>query len=275
MSPPSSIPLEFQAGEFAQFNWEEVIIELNDSEIKCMLLCMRLLYSRKIFVKVFPHQCQEALFQGHLDAFNYLGDVPYNMKTTVKKVLEGSKREEQEAFIAFHSAFLFDAQFCAPAKGNEKGQVEKLFQTAWAQFLVPFPKVGSFEELNDYLKMCCDRYDLHKVPNSTDLVHQRFTEEKRLLLLILSQFDCARRICVNINTLALMNFETNQYSVSTRYSGRKDAFLHAYVDKIIVQIDGERIADHERLYTPHSELLDIDHYLDELEKFLQVIRCCT
>lgn len=271
LSPPSSIPLEFQAGEFAQFDWGEVIIELNGIEIKCMLFCMRLLYSRKIFVKVFPHQRQEALFQGHLDAFNYFGGVPKtivydNMKTAVKKVLEGTKREEQEAFIAFRSAFLFDAQFCAPAKGNEKGQVEKLVQTARAQFLVPVPKVTSFEELNDYLKMCCDRYDLHKVPNSTELVHQRFTEEKVLLLPILSRFDCARRIQVNINTLALVNFETNRYSVPTRYSGRKDAFLYAYVDKIIVQIDGETIAEHERLYTQHGELLDIDHYLDELER---------
>ncbi|WP_382285253.1 hypothetical protein [Heyndrickxia sporothermodurans] len=73
---------------------------LNGIETKVMLFCMRLLYSRKIFVKVFQHQRQEALFQGHADAFDYFGGVPKtivydNMKTAVKKVLEGTKREEQ------------------------------------------------------------------------------------------------------------------------------------------------------------------------------------
>ncbi|WP_339062118.1 hypothetical protein [Tepidibacillus marianensis] len=76
-----------------------------------------------------------------------------NMKTAVKKVLEGTKREEQEAFIQFRSHYLFDAQFCAPAKGNEKGQVEKLVQTARSQFLVPVPQVSDLQELNVYLML--------------------------------------------------------------------------------------------------------------------------
>ncbi|WNF36650.1 hypothetical protein RJD24_19885 [Bacillaceae bacterium IKA-2] len=68
-----------------------------------MLFCMKLSYSRKIFVIVFPQQRQEALFQGHEDLFSYFGGVLKtiiydNMKTTVKKVLEGTKREEQVAF---------------------------------------------------------------------------------------------------------------------------------------------------------------------------------
>ncbi|NUH86563.1 transposase, partial [Bacillus firmus] len=90
-TPNSSIPLEFDPGEFAQFDWGEIIVLLNGIETKVMLFCMRLLYSRKIFVKVFQHQRQEALFQGHADAFDYFGGVPKtivydNMKTAVKKV---------------------------------------------------------------------------------------------------------------------------------------------------------------------------------------------
>ena len=51
-APNSSIPLEFDPGEFAQFDWGEVFIILNGVETKVMLFCLRLLYSRKIFVKV-------------------------------------------------------------------------------------------------------------------------------------------------------------------------------------------------------------------------------
>jgi transposase len=270
-TPNSSIPLEFDPGEFAQFDWGEVIIILNGAETKVMLFCMRLLYSRKIFIKVFPHQRQEALFQGHADAFDYFGGVPKtiiydNMKTAVKKVLEGTKREEQEAFIQFRSHYLFDAQFCAPAKGNEKGQVEKLVQTARAQFLVPVPQVSDIQGLNQYLLEQCDHYEETHVPKTKEKVGTRFLLEKEHLLPIIGTHPCARKVKAAVNSLSLLNFETNAYSVPTRYAGRKDAQIAAYVNHIEVMIDGNCVAKHERSYEKHQEIFEVDHYLDELER---------
>lgn len=271
-APNSSIPLEFDPSEIAQFDWGEVTIILNGVETKVMLFCMRLLYSRKIFVKVFPHQRQEALFQGHADAFDYFGDVPKtiiiydNMKTAVKKVLEGTKREEQEAFIQFRSHYLFDAQFCAPAKGNEKGQVEKLVQTARAQFLVPVPRVSEIQELNQYLLEQCDVYEETFVPKTKKKVGDRFLIEKEQLLPIIGKHPCARKVKANVNSLSLVNFETNAYSVPTRFSGRKETQIYAYVDHIEIWLDGNCIAKHERSYKKLQEVFEVDHYLDELER---------
>lgn len=270
-APNSSIPLEFDPGEFAQFDWGEVIVILNGNETKVMLFCMRLLFSRKIFVKVFPHQRQEALFQGHTDAFDYFGGVPKtiiydNMKTAVKKVLEGTKREEQEAFTQFRSHYLFDAQFCAPAKGNEKGQVEKLVQTARAQFLVPVPQVCEIQELNQYLLEQCDAYEETYVPKTKERVGERFQQEKAQLLPIMGTYPCARKVQAFVNSLSLVNFETNAYSVPTRFAGRKDAQINAYVNHIEIKIDGNCVAKHERSYEKLQEIFEIDHYLDELER---------
>ena len=269
--PNSSIPLEFDPGEFAQFDWGEVFILLNGVETKVMLFCMRLLYSRRIFVKVFQHQRQEALFQGHADAFDYFGGVPKtivydNMKTAVKKVLEGTKREEQEAFIQFRSHYLFDAQFCAPAKGNEKGQIEKLVQTARAQFLVPVPQVSDIQELNRYLLEQCDAYEETFVPRTKETVGERFLLEKAQLLPIIGKHPCARKVKANVNSLSLVNFETNAYSVPTRYSGRKEAQIYAYVDHIEIWLDGNCVAKHTRSYKGLEEVFEVDHYLDELER---------
>lgn len=267
----ASIPLEFDPGAFAQFDWGEAIVRIQGISTKVMLFCIRLLYSRKIFVKVFPHQRQEALFQGHTDAFRYFGGVPKtiiydNMKTAVKKVLEGTKREEQEAFIQFRSHYLFDAQFCAPAKGNEKGQVEKLVQTARSQFLVPVPEIGSLEELNEILLKKCDQYENTYVPQTKEKVAERFSVEKEILLPILEDYCCARKMKAVINQLSLVNFETNTYSVPTSYAGNKQALLYAFVDRIEIWVDNQCIAQHERTYEKHQEIFEVDHYLDELEK---------
>lgn len=271
ISSHASIPLEFDPGEYAQFDWGEVYILLNGIQVKVMLFCIRLLYSRKIFVKVFPHQRQEALFQGHADAFDYFGGVPRiivydNMRTAVKKILKGTKREEQEAFQQFHVYYLFDAQFCAPAKGNEKGQVEKLVQTSRSQFLVPVPSVGSLDELNSRLKERCDQYNDTTVPRTDETVGDRFCFEKKHLLPLPPAHACAKKARAAVSTLSLVRFETNDYSVPTRYAGRKDAQLLAYVDRIEVSLNNEVVAVHERSYERHQEIFNLDHYLDELER---------
>jgi len=63
-----------------------------------------------------------------------------NLKTAVKKILQGSNREEQEQFIALRTHYLYQANFCSPRKGNEKGGVEKAGQEAVRRFLVPYPR---------------------------------------------------------------------------------------------------------------------------------------
>lgn len=68
--------------------------------------------------------------------------VPYkiaydNLKTAVKRILEGSNREEQEQFIALRTHYLYEATFCRPAKGSDKGGVENAGKEAVRKFLYP------------------------------------------------------------------------------------------------------------------------------------------
>jgi len=89
-----------------------------------------------------------------------MNGVPYkiaydNLKTAVKKILEGSNREEQEQFIALRTHYLYESSFCRPAKGSDKGGVENAGKEAVRRFFVPYPEVDSFEELNEYLHNEC------------------------------------------------------------------------------------------------------------------------
>ena len=79
----------------------------------------------------FPAQKQEAFFYGHVRAFEFFGGIPHrlsydNLSAAVKPLVQGRIREEQRAFIAFRSHYLFDSHFCTPAQGHEKGGVEGL-----------------------------------------------------------------------------------------------------------------------------------------------------
>src|SRR5205823_4703902 len=94
---------------------------------------MRLCYSRRTFVMMFPSQNQESFLYAHVQAFHHFGGVPArisydNLATAVKLAFDKKdkrkKRIENRTFVAFRSHYLFESHFCTPAAGWEKGQVE-------------------------------------------------------------------------------------------------------------------------------------------------------
>ena len=149
----SFVPLVFEPGEMAQVDWmERATVIIAGQACKVYLFGLVLNYSGGIYFEAFHCMKQEAFFQGHANAFVFFGGVPHmitydNLKTAVTKVLQGKNRLENERFVAFRSAYLFDSRFCQPAKGNEKGRIENMVKFAERNLLTPVPQVASLIEL--------------------------------------------------------------------------------------------------------------------------------
>ena len=101
---------------------------------------------------------QQAFLEGHELAFRHFGGVfrllRYdNLTSAVRKVLRGRLREETERFIALRSHWHFEADFCTPGAGHEKGGVEGENGYFRRNHWVPVPKAASLEVLNELLLM--------------------------------------------------------------------------------------------------------------------------
>jgi transposase len=70
------IPLEFDPGTDAQFNWGEAQVYMGDKLVPVQVLCMKLAYSGKPFVMALPTQRQVAFFDGQRQAFNWCQGIP-------------------------------------------------------------------------------------------------------------------------------------------------------------------------------------------------------
>jgi transposase len=265
--------LEFAPGEAAQVDWGEADVIMDGIQTRVMLFCYYLAYSGISFVMAFPNSRQEALFEGHIEAFQHLGGLPDriiydNMKTAVKTLLTGKERIEQEAFIHFRNHHIFDADFCNPASGWEKGLVENLVGTSRRNFLVPLPEVKDYAELNALLWQSCQKAaQSHRVKDDKT-AWDRWQEEKLQLRSLPSQpFDCCQKRRVVINSYSLVEFETNQYSVPVHY-GSKEAIVKAYVHRIEIYSSKTQqlLAVHNRSYGRGQEILILDHYLELLAK---------
>lgn len=129
------VPLVFAPGEAFQFDWSEDWAVLGGERVKLQAAHTKLAHSKAFIVRAYPLQTHEMLFDALTQAFRVLGGVPHrgifdNMKTAVDKVGTGKARQVNARFAALASHDLFEPEFCNPASGWEKGQVEKNVQDA-------------------------------------------------------------------------------------------------------------------------------------------------
>ncbi len=70
------VPLAFAPGEAFQFDWSEDYIVLGGKNTKLQIAHFKLSHSRAFFLRAYPLQTQEMLFDAHNHAFRVLGGVP-------------------------------------------------------------------------------------------------------------------------------------------------------------------------------------------------------
>ena len=154
------VPLIFQPGEAFQFDWSEDYALLNGRPTKLQVAHTKLSHSRAFITRAYLLQTHEMLFDALTQAFRVLGGVPQrgifdNMKTAVDRIGQGKVRQVNARFAAMASHYLFETDFCNPASGWEKGQVEKNVQDARRRLWQPMPNFPDLDALNAWLEERC------------------------------------------------------------------------------------------------------------------------
>jgi len=265
------IPLEFDPGEAAQVDFGSAYIYINNQQVKIKYFCARLCYSAKFFVKAYFAEKEECFLDGLSSSFEFFGGVPKsiifdNAKVAVKDGYGAYVTKLTYGYNALKSHYAFNAQFCNPSSGNEKGLVENLVGYIRRNTMVPMPKVSSLEVFNKQLRAHCRAYETHKIQGQQLTVGERFNIETRALLpLPKYQYEIAKSIYTTVNSFSTVTYETNKYSVPTKYIG-KEVLIKANHSSITVMHKKEVIAKHVRTFSKHKKIYDISHYVDALEQ---------
>jgi transposase len=143
--------------DFGKFKYYDGLSVANDG---CALL-VTFPYSNAGWIQVFAAQNQECLLEGLKRVFYHIGGVPIrlrcdNMTTAVAQILEGTERVLTDGFYRFKLHYRFEADFCNPASGNEKGNAENKVGYDRRNMLVPVPLIDDFAVFNEELFARCD-----------------------------------------------------------------------------------------------------------------------
>jgi transposase len=275
-SKQAVIPLDPECAREAEVDWGTAQVRMGGQLQTVKIFCMRSRYSGKSFVCAYPWERQEMFFDGHIRAFAFYGGVfPVlvfdNLKVAVRTILRGKKRVEQKQFIAFRSYYTFEARFCNPDSGREKGGVEGIVGFARRNFLVPIPEVADFEELNKLLLERCLAHGYGIISGREDrrTINERHEQERsRLLSLPQKPFENIKPVQVRISSYQTAQVDRNRYSVPSAYVGRK-LWAHIDCDRVRVYADRKIVADHPRLFSNSKWQIDPQHYLDLIAERIQ------
>src|SRR5213595_2352673 len=212
----------------------------------------------------------EVMGDAHEFAFQFFGGVfrrlRYdNLKSAVKKILRGYQREETDRLIAFRSHWGFQTEFCNPARGNEKGGVEGEVGYFRRNHLVPVPRVESLEELNKLLLAGCRADEQRRIAGKPHTVGEAMgIEREHLLPLPAEGFELAEISFPVVDSKGCVKARTNCYSTPLKPGTQtRVKLLPAYVE---VWQERECVARHERSSSRYEQVLDLEHYLDVLER---------
>lgn len=264
------IPLSHPAGE-AQADFGEALVKIDGVEQKAHFLCMDLPQSDDCFVIAFPAESTESFCEGHNQAFAYFDGVPRrilydNTKIAVKEILGGEERKPTQGFSELQSHYLFDAKFGRPGKGNDKGNVEGLVGYARRNFMVPVPRVSSWEELNQHLLEECQKRRQKIVRGESESIAERFKRDReQLLSLPAAPYEACQKHPTRASSQALVRYKTNDYSVPVACAHRP-VVVKAYVWEVVIGCGSEMVARHRRSYQREEMIFDPLHYLPLLEQ---------
>ena len=264
------VPQSYTFGQEGQVDWYEMYAELGGESQKVQVFCLRSMASAGAFHRAYPHASQQAFLEGHEEAFDYFGGVFQvlrydNLKSAVQRILRGSQREETARFIAFRSHWGYAAEFCNPAHGNEKGGVEGEGGFFRRNHLVPVPVARDYAHLNELLREASKKDEERVVGDRQVSVGAAMASEREHLLPLAKEgFDLAAVRFPAVNSSGCAKVLTNFYSVPLAVGTEVQAKIHAAYVEIWHQ--GKCLARHERCFGRQQKVLDLDHYLEVLEK---------
>lgn len=259
-------------GEQAQADWAS-FGELRIGRARRRLSCfvMTLSYSRALYLEFFLDQSLENLLRGHVNAFNEWGAVP---RAVIYDNLRSVVLERRGDAVHFHPRLLelcahyhFAPRPCRPARGNEKGRVERAIQYIRHSFFA----ARSFSDLEDLnLKARIWRDEIaHQRPwpgDDSRSVAQAWAEERpRLLPLPAHPFECDLVKPIHSDKTIYVHFDLNDYSIPPTAVG-KHLTLIASPGLVRLLDGGQEIARHRRSYDRGQRIDDPAHLEALLEQ---------
>jgi transposase len=267
------VPLMYKPGDLAEVDFFEVDVVVDRVKTVAWLFLMRLMSSSRDFCWLYARQDQTSFLDGHVRALAHFGGTPQriaydNLKLAVKKHLVGSERELTARFLSATSHYAFEADFCRPYQGHDKGGVEARGKNIRLQSMVPVPSGATLDDVS--MQVLTDVEKRFWSKPDADVRWAR--EQAALTTLPRLPFDPRKTdVATVVSSRSTVVIEGATYSVPATWA-RLTVTSHAGVDEVEVVGPAQQSIRRRRIPKGASDIDYAAHYLGVLATKPQAVR---
>jgi transposase len=253
-------------GEEGQVDWARFgRFEIGRASRPLCAFVMVLSYSRALFVRFFFAERFSNFLRGHEEAFEYFGRrLPRvllydNLKSAVLERIGAAIRFNPD-FLAFAAHHRFEPRPVAPARGNEKGRVERAIGFLRTSFYEA-RRFRDLEDLNRQVKEWLEQVAMERrwSEDKRLSVREAFAQEKeKLLAAAESPFPTEERLACAVAKTPYVRFDLNDYSVPHELCG-KVVVIVADEERVRILFEQKLVAEHVRCYDSEQLIEDPGH----------------
>jgi transposase len=252
-------------GEQAQVDWAHFgRVMIGKANRQLVAFVMVLSYSRRIYLRFFYGMGMSNFLAGHVGAFEAFGGVPRvllydNLKSAVTERV-GDAIRFNPTLLAMAGHYRFEPRPVAPARGNEKGRVERAIQYTRHAFFA----AREFKDLDDLNAQaeawCLGAASSRLCPEDRSRSVADVFEDDRAHLLVLpnTPFPAEERVAVRCGKTPYVRFDLNDYSVPHTHVRKTLTVLAS--PTLVRVLDGlDVVASHPRSYDRAQQIEDAAH----------------
>lgn len=237
--------LEHPMGE-AQVDFTTIQVSRDSHLHDYKLLILSFPYSNAAFVHPVPSENQECFLEGLKCIFQKAGGVPWriwfdNLSAAVISIEPEGKRRLTDSFSRFVAHYRFDAVFCNPNSGNEKGHVENKCGYGKRNWCAPIPLFESYQllvkQLNTLAQEDMNRHHYSKARPILELWNE---EKSKLLQLPEIAFEAFQLKAVAVNKYGEVRMDQSNIPVFG-IKANATALLRIWWDRIDVLDEEHKI----------------------------------
>jgi len=255
-------------GEQCQIDWGHFgYRQIGRAKRPLMAFVMVLSFSRQIFLRFYLNQRMDNFLRGHVAAFSAFQGVP---RVALYDNLRSAVLERRGEAIRFHPTLLdlsahyrFEPRPVAPARGNEKGRVERAIRYVRDNFFAGRTWTD-LDDLNTQATAWCTGPSAQRpCPEDTArTVADVFAQEREHLInLPDNPYPTDEQVEVSVGKTPYVRFDLNDYSVPATYV-RRTLQVVASLSQVRI-LDGETvIAGHPRSFDKGQQIEDPAHLAD-------------
>lgn len=252
-------------GEQSQVDWGHFgQVQIGRARRPLMAFVMVLSYSRQIFLRFYLNQRMENFLRGHVAAFSAFTGIPRvilydNLRSAVLE-RRGEAIRFHPTLLAFSAHYRFEPRPVAPARGNEKGRVERAIRYVRENFFAA-RRWTDLDELNAQAEAWCTGVSAQRPcpEDPTRSVAEVFAEERvQLIDLPDNPYPTDERVEVSIGKTPYARFDGNDYSVPHTHV-RRILNVSASLTQVRLLDGGTVIAEHPRSYDTGQQIEDPAH----------------